>query len=74
MQSTRAMGDGLTEQFQHAQNMAAFPAAAHDLLNLDHLLTAEERRTRDAVRDFMVSLVADWQCRRMCTTTAQPSR
>lgn len=54
MQPTRAVGDGITEQFQQAQNMAAFPQAAHDMLNLDDLLTAEERRTRYAVREFMV--------------------
>jgi hypothetical protein len=54
MQPTRAMGSGLTDQFPQAQNMSDFPAAAHDLLGLDGLLTAEERYTRDAVRRFMV--------------------
>lgn len=48
------MGGGLTEQFPQAQNMSDFPAAAHDLLGLDGLLTTEERCTRDAVRQFMV--------------------
>jgi hypothetical protein len=56
MQSTRAMGGGLTEQFPQAQNMSEFPAAAHDLLGMDGLLTAEERHTRDAVRHFMVGV------------------
>jgi acyl-CoA oxidase len=58
MQPTRAMGSGLTEQFPQAQNMSDFPAAAHDLLGLDGLLTTEERCTRDAVRQFMETEVA----------------
>ncbi len=56
MQPTRAMGSGLTEQFPQAQNMSDFPAAAHDLLGLDGLLTTEERCTRDAVWQFMVRI------------------
>lgn len=35
--------------------MAAFPTAAHDLLNLDDLLSPTERKTRYIVREFMVS-------------------
>ena len=37
--------------------MSAFPPAAHDLLFLDDLLTDEEKRTRYAVRAFMVGLL-----------------
>lgn len=69
MQPMCAMSSGITEQFQHAQNMAAFPPAAHDLLNLDHLLTAEERRTRGAVREFMVNLAMAAQGHVYCGCT-----
>jgi hypothetical protein len=62
MQPTRAMGSGLTEQFPQAQNMSDFPAAAHDLLGLDGLLTTEERCTRDAVRQFMVRACGNRGC------------
>ncbi len=53
-QPTRAQSSGFTPQFPQAQNMSAFPPAAHDLLNLDDLLTPQERKTRYAVREFMV--------------------
>lgn len=55
--SSGAVRGGYTEEFQQAQNMAAFPPAAHDLLFLDDLLTDEEKRTRYAVRAFMVGLL-----------------
>lgn len=59
------MSTGLTEQFPQAQNMADFPAAAHDLLGLDGLLNTEERCTRDAVRQFMVRA----SCSKVCPHT-----
>ena len=45
---------GYSERFQQAQDMSAFPPAAHDLLFLDDLLSPEEKGTRYAVRGFMV--------------------
>lgn len=45
---------GLQETFPQAHTMASFPPAVHDLLQIDALLSPEERRTRYAVRAFMV--------------------
>ena len=55
--------DGYTDQFQQAQTMAAFPPPVHDLLDLDGLLSAKERQTREAVRDFMVGGICCAQTR-----------
>lgn len=46
---------GYTATFPQAQDMSAFPPASHDLLFLDDLLSPEEKRTRYAVREFMVN-------------------
>ena len=42
------------EGFQHAQTMASFPPAAHDVFRFDDLLTQEERDIRYRTRVFMV--------------------
>ena len=42
------------EGFQHAQTMASFPPAAHDVFRFDDLLTQEERDIRYRTRAFMV--------------------
>ena len=46
----------MTETFPQARTMASFPPAVHDLLQIDALLSPEERATRYAVRAFMVRL------------------
>ena len=40
--------------FQHAQTMASFPPAAHDVFRFDDLLTQDERDIRYRTRAFMV--------------------
>mmetsp|Transcript_12566 Transcript_12566/g.27116 ORF Transcript_12566/g.27116 Transcript_12566/m.27116 type:complete len:444 (-) Transcript_12566:761-2092(-) len=49
---------GNDPNFPQAQTAAAFPDAVHDALNLDGLLTPEERAVRDRVRKYMVANVA----------------
>lgn len=45
-------GPGTTSEFAFAQNMTVFPPAKHDALNLDGLLTPEERDVQRRVREF----------------------
>ena len=52
-EETRAQDEGY-EGFQHAQTMAAFPPAAHDVFFFDELLTEEERDIRHRTRVYMV--------------------
>ena len=42
------------DNFPHAQTMASFPPAVHDLLNFDQLLNEQERDVRDRTRAYMV--------------------
>ena len=42
------------DNFPHAQTMASFPPAVHDLLNFDQLLSEQERDVRDRTRAYMV--------------------
>eukprot|EP00879_Flechtneria_rotunda_P008554 GHRR01008961.1.p1 GENE.GHRR01008961.1~~GHRR01008961.1.p1 ORF type:complete len:348 (+),score=100.87 GHRR01008961.1:85-1128(+) len=49
---------GYTQKFPQATTAAEFPAAVHDALALDGLLTAEERDVRKRVRTFMEQEVA----------------
>lgn len=49
----QAVGNDPT--FPQADNMRVFPPPVHDALNLDSLLTPDERLVRDKVRNFMVS-------------------
>ena len=45
---------GRLDEFPQATSMSVFPPAAHDMLDLDALLSTEERRVRQAVRRFAV--------------------
>jgi len=49
---------GITSAFPQARNMADFPACVHDALNLDELLSPDERRVKARVRAFMEKEVA----------------
>ena len=49
---------GYTANFPQAQTAALFPEPAHDALNLDGMLTPEERAMRERVRKYMVTEVA----------------
>lgn len=49
------LGTGFTRAFPQAETSARFPAAVHDLLALDALLTPEEKALRDKIRAFAVS-------------------
>jgi hypothetical protein len=49
------VGAGYSPTFPQAQDLSVFPPASHDMMFLDDLLSSEERKTRYAVREFMVS-------------------
>jgi hypothetical protein len=53
-QLTLALGGGTSPEFEFAQTMRVFPPAKHDALELEELLSAEEREVRDRVRKFAV--------------------
>lgn len=46
------LADGTTAEFAFAQNMRVFPPAKHDALELEELLTPEERAVKQRVREF----------------------
>jgi len=52
--TTKGGASAFTEAFPQAETAAHFPAAVHDLLNLQDLLTTEERALVAKVRSFMV--------------------
>lgn len=52
--ATRATEGTEYENFPHAQTMASFPPAAHDLFDFDQLLSEEERDVKYRTRAFMV--------------------
>jgi hypothetical protein len=58
LQNTAARVSSRTPAFPQAANASEFPAAAHDALALDALLSPEERDVRRRVRAFAESEVA----------------
>lgn len=64
-QPTAALASrGRTSKFPQATTAAEFPAAVHDALALDSLLTAEEKAIRRRVRAFAVKRQAS--CAELC--------
>ncbi|KAI3435869.1 hypothetical protein D9Q98_001927 [Chlorella vulgaris] len=63
-QLTLALGGGTSPEFEFAQTMRVFPPAKHDALELEELLSAEEREVRDRVRKFaegeIAPIIADY--------------
>ena len=52
--ATRALEGTEYDNFPHAETMASFPPAEHDLLSFDELLTKEEKDVKYRTRAFMV--------------------
>ncbi len=52
--ASRGPNGSFTSSFPQAATAADFPPVAHDALNLDALLTPEERAIRQRVRAYMV--------------------
>jgi hypothetical protein len=57
---------GWTSKFPQATTAAEFPAAVHDALALDSLLSADEKEIRRRVRAFAVRLQHPSSARRLC--------
>jgi hypothetical protein len=57
---------GWTSKFPQATTAAEFPAAVHDALALDSLLSADEKEIRRRVRAFAVRLQHPLSARRSC--------
>lgn len=55
MERAPTLAVGTTPEFDQAQSIRVFPPARHDALELEGLLTQEERDVRDRVRAFAVS-------------------
>lgn len=53
---------GYSPTFPQCNTSALFPHAAHDALNIDGMLSSEERAVRDRVRAYMVSSHKDSLC------------
>lgn len=68
LSSTSASGYSPT--FPQCHTSALFPAAVHDALNIDGMLSSDERAVRDRVRLYMVSLMHTEQLRTACIKTA----
>ena len=52
--ATRASEETEYDNFPHAQTMANFPPATHDLFDFDQLLTEQEKDVKYRTRSYMV--------------------